>query len=139
MYVIQSERPNWTFLDNYVHFGQLRSLWTTTFTLDKYVHFGRLRSLWTSTFTLDKYVHFGKERSLWTSTLTLDNYVWFGQHVYFGQLRSPWTTMFKVPSLKCNQFCVAELWRHIRRKSAIKWRTFSLTCSTSPIIMKFYQ
>ena len=75
-------------LDNDVHFGQLRSLWTTTLTLDNYVHFGQVRSLWTSTLTLDNYVHFGGLRLLWTTTFILEGYV------HFGQLDSLWKTTF---------------------------------------------
>ena len=51
-----------------------------------------------------------------------------------------------LPSLKCNRLCVAELWRHIRRKSAISstrpvWigGFFRWKGLTTPIIFKFYQ
>ena len=51
-------------LDNYVHFGQLHSLLTKTFTLNK-----------TTTFTFDNYVHFGQLCLHWTTKFTLDKYV----------------------------------------------------------------
>ena len=68
------------------------------------------------------------------------------RHSWFSHRIDAFTGPTTLSNLMYNRLRVVELWRYNRRKSAVsrcwaylEWRTFSSTCSTSPIIMKFYQ